>query len=211
LLVDPQIVKKDDAGCHIWWWRSLTDKRVCRATLQAEAQGLISGTEMGDRPRAIVIADAKGMMPDQKDWERVSTEGMKRLRLSDCDSLVAHLTDPKNERIGNVRLSIDIQGLKQVLWKEADGTDLEELQPIDVAENAIKWTDTSCMIVDCLTKKMQPDVIHKLRQSGRLSLKPTPESVLVKMRKRKQRRAKTAEADSERAEVAEGLKVLDSV
>ena len=89
--------------------------------------------------------------------------------------------------------------MKQVLWEKADGTDLEELQPIDVAENAIKWIDTSCMIVDCLTKKMKPDVVHKLQQSGRLSLKPTPESVLVKMRKSKQRRAKTAEADSERA------------
>ena len=67
------------------------------------------------------------------------------------------------------------------------------------------------MIVDCLTKKMKPDVMHKLQQSGRLSLKPTPENVLVKMSKRKQGRAKTAEADSERAEVAEGLKVRGSV
>jgi hypothetical protein len=133
LLVDPQIVKKDDAGCHIWCWRSLTDKRVCRATLQAEAHGLISGTKMGDRLRAI-IADTKGMMPDLKDWKRVSTEGMRHLWLSDCESLLAHLTNPKNERLENFRLSIDIQGLKQVLWEKADGTDLEELQPIDVAE-----------------------------------------------------------------------------
>ena len=34
LLVDPDILTKDTAGCHIWAWRSLTDKRVCRATLQ---------------------------------------------------------------------------------------------------------------------------------------------------------------------------------
>jgi hypothetical protein len=93
--------------------------------------------------------------------------------------------------------------LKQVLWEKADGTDLEELQPVDVAENAIKWIDASCMIVDCLTKKMKPDVMRKLQQSGRLSPKPTPESVLVKMRKSKQIRAKTAEADSERAKAGE--------
>eukprot|EP00973_Karenia_brevis_P095831 12429288-Karenia_brevis.AAC.1 len=34
LLVDPEILTNEEAGCHIWCWRSLTDKRVCRATLQ---------------------------------------------------------------------------------------------------------------------------------------------------------------------------------
>ena len=37
LLVDPKILTCDEASCHIWCWRSLTDKRVCRATLQGEA------------------------------------------------------------------------------------------------------------------------------------------------------------------------------
>ena len=63
LLVDPSITKKNEAGCHVWAWRSLTDKRVCRATLQGEAHGLLSGTEMGDRLRAIV-ADLRGFLPD---------------------------------------------------------------------------------------------------------------------------------------------------
>ena len=34
LLVNPEIVDNDSAGCHIWAWKILTDKRVCRATLQ---------------------------------------------------------------------------------------------------------------------------------------------------------------------------------
>ena len=59
LLVDPRICTDDGAGCHIYCWRSLTNKRVCRATLQGEARGLLSGTEMGDRLRAI-IADLRG-------------------------------------------------------------------------------------------------------------------------------------------------------
>ena len=53
LLCHPDILDNDNAGCHIWAWRSLTDKRVCRATLQGEAHGMLSGTEMGDRLRAI--------------------------------------------------------------------------------------------------------------------------------------------------------------
>ena len=63
-------------------------------------------------------------------------------------------------------MSIDIQGLKQVLWEKPDGTDFDELPPDTVAENAVRWIDTSAMIVDCLTKKMSPDVMHKLQQTG---------------------------------------------
>ena len=71
LLVDTEILTKEEAGCHVWAWRSLTDKRVCRAILQGEAHGMLSGTEMGDRLRAI-MADCKGHLPDVRDWQAVS-------------------------------------------------------------------------------------------------------------------------------------------
>jgi len=193
LLVDPSITERDEAGCHIWCWRSLTDKRVCRATLQGEAHGMLSGTEMGDRLRAI-IADCRGHLPDMRDWQKVSSQLMRHLWLTDCESLVGHLKNPKNERLENVRLSIDLQGLKQMLWEKADGTNLDELLPEKAAENAVRWIDTSCMVVDCLTKRMKPDVMLKLIASGRLNLKATPESVLLKMRKKKLREAKKQEA-----------------
>ena len=189
LLVDPKILTGDEAGCHIWAWRSLTDKRVCRATLQGEAHGMLSGTEMGDRLRAI-ICDCKGKLPDLRDWQQISSENMRHLWLTDCESLVSHLKNPKNERMENVRLSIDLQGLKQMLWEKADGTNLDELMPEDVAENAVRWIDTSCMVVDCLTKRMKPDVLLNLTTTGTLSLKATPESQLLKLRKQKLRRAK---------------------
>ena len=129
-------------------------------------------------------------MPDLRDWQSASNQCMRRLWLSDCESLVSHLKNPKNERLENVRLSIDIQGLKQMLWEKTDGTNLDELLPEDVAENAVRWIDTSCMVVDCLTKKMKPDVMLKLMSKGRLNLKPTPESQLLKLRKQKLRKAK---------------------
>ena len=115
---------------------------------------------------------------------------MRHLWLTDCESLVSHLKNPKNERMENVRLSIDLQGLKQMLWEIADGTNLDELMPEEVAENAIRWIDTSCMVVDCLTKRMKPDVLLNLTTTGTLSLKATPESQLLKLRKQKLRRAK---------------------
>ena len=77
-----------------------------------------------------------------------------------------------------------------MLWEKTDGTSLDELMPEDVAENAVRWIDTSCMVVDCLTKKMKPDVMLKLMSNGRLNLKPTPESQLLKLRKQKLRKAK---------------------
>ena len=189
LLVDPEICRRERAGCHIWAWRSLTDKRACRATLQGEAHGMLSGTEMGDRLRAI-IADCKGLLPDIREWESVSSATMRHLWLSDCESLVSHLKNPKNERLENVRLSIDIQGLKQLLWEQADGTNLDELPPEEIAENAVRWIDTSCMVVDCLTKKMKPDVLMRLAGSGILDLNPTVESQLLKLRKQKLRKEK---------------------
>ena len=112
---------------------------------------------MGDRLRAI-IADAKRYLTDLRDWQIVSSQLMRHLWLSDCESLVSHLHNPKNERLENVRLSIDIQGLKQMLWEKPDGTNLDELEPATIAANTVRWIDTSCMIVDCLTKRMKPTV-----------------------------------------------------
>ena len=59
----------------------------------------------------------------------------------------------------------------------------EELPADYKATNIVRWIDTSVMIADCLTKKMQPDVMLKLMHSGRLSLEASPESKLLKLRK----------------------------
>ena len=152
---------------------------------------MLSGTKMGDRPRAL-ICDCKGRLDDIRNWQKIGSQTIRHLWLTDCESLVSHL-NPKNERIENVRLSIDIQGLKQMLWEKADGTNLDELLPEEVAENAVRWIDTSCMVVDCLTKRMRLDVLVNLIETGILSLKATPESQLLKLRKQKLRAAKRGE------------------
>ena len=90
LLVDPKILNNETAGCHVWCWRSLTDKRVCRATLQGEAHGMLSGTEMGDRLRAI-ICDCKGRLDDIRDWQKIGSQTIRHLWLTDCESLLSHL------------------------------------------------------------------------------------------------------------------------
>ena len=144
---------------------------------------------MGDRLRAI-IADCRGKLPDLRNWHEVSSKEMRHLWLSDCESLVSHLKNPTNQRMENVRLSIDIQGLKQLLWEKSDGTILDQLEPENIAENAVRWIDTSCMVVDCLTKKMKPDLLLRLTEQGRLCLRPTVESRMLKLRKQKLRASK---------------------
>ena len=82
----------------------------------------------------------------------------------------------------SVRLSTDIQGLKHFLWEKTDDTNLDELVPEDVAEDAVRWTYTSSMKMDYLTKRMRPKVVLKFKASE--------EDVLSKTTKQKQRAAK---------------------
>ena len=170
-------------------WRSMTDKRFCRATLRDEAHGMLPGTETGDRLR-VIIRDGKGMISDMQDWQYECDKRMTYLWFTDCESLVSHLKDPTSDRIVNVRLSTDIQGLKHLLWKKTDDTNLDELVPEDVSEDAVRWTYTSSMKMDYLTKRMRPKVILKFKHEGHLDLKVSEEDTLSKAKKQKQRAAK---------------------
>ena len=62
--------------------------------------------------------------------------------------------------------------------------------PEATCENAVRWIDTSCMVVDCLTKRMDPSVLIRLMRTGTISLQATVESELSKLRKQKNRKAK---------------------
>ena len=51
------------------------------------------------------------------------------------------------------------------------------------------------MVVDCMTKKMKADVLIRTFQ-GTLDVRPTPESLLTKMRKQKFRQSKSNAANT---------------
>ena len=188
VLADPTILNGDVASCHVLSYASNTDKRVCSSTLQAESHAMIAGTDNGDKLRAI-IAGMRGQL-DLKHWEATSASAMPHLWLSDCESLVSHLKNPKDERLENTRLSIDVQGLKQLLWTAEDGTQFDELPDPKIARNAIRWIDTSAMPVDCMTKRMKPESLIPVL-NGRLDLTPTAASTMLKIRKQKLRRNKS--------------------
>ena len=97
---------------------SVAIRRVCRATLQAEAYSLSSGSERGFKPRA-VIADTKGQL-DMRDWERSSCNAMRHLWMTDCKSLEEHLTKESMSKADDKRLSIELSAMRQLVW-ERDG------------------------------------------------------------------------------------------
>ena len=94
--------------------------------------------------------------------------------------------------------------LRQRLWADIDGEPYEELLEDDKANNIVRWIDTSVMIADSLTKKMKATNLWPAMK-GNLSLTPTPESIITKMRKQKARK-KTIEPDPE-----DGVQVEDTV
>ena len=83
------------------------------------------------------------------------------------------------------RLSIDLAALRQMIRLTPDGELREEIgsdQP-----DMVRWIDTSCMVADCLTKRMRSDRLNECVRTCWLDLIPTDESVLCKMKKQKSR------------------------
>ena len=94
-----------------------------------------------------------------------------------------------------------------MLWETQDGTSLDELLPESTCENAVRWIDTSCMVVDSLTKKMDPSVLLKVMQEGVVNLQATVDSEMKKLKKQKARRAKK-EAEKENKHQSQGFIAL---
>ena len=156
--------------------------------MQAEGHAMITGSDNGDKLRAAICSAYDRL--DRHKWEESCARQMIHVWLSDCNALVSHVLSPKDERLENTRLSLDITMLKARLWTDPDGQTYEDLpdpkaKEFDKAQanNILRWIDTSAMVVDCMTKRMKPDVLIKV-MDGYIDLTPTPESVLIKSKKK---------------------------
>ena len=94
------------------------------------------------------------------------------------------------------RLEIDLEGLREYIWENADGT-LKDY----VTENQhdkIRWIDTSAMICDPLTKQGMHNFnqrLHETMMTGRLSLEASTESQMKKLNQQKARRKKAEDKE----------------
>jgi hypothetical protein len=184
-LAPADVVNLDVATVHPIAWSSTVIRRVCRATLQAETMALTKGVEAGARLRAAIV-DMRGRL-NLKDWEQSSSSQMGHVWFTDCDSLYEHLISPKNNSVDNKRLAIDLMALRQYVW-ERNG---ERSQYIEHScGDYPRWIDTSTMIADPLTKSMDPTRLVDTLMTGKLDLRPTPESLAIKAKNRQLRKNK---------------------
>jgi hypothetical protein len=195
LLGTPDLMNGDKGHFHIIGYNSTIVKRVCRATVQAEAYSLQAGVEEGDRLRA-VIADMKGKL-DPKKWEAASAATMKQVWFTDCKSVEQALLRPTMAKIADKRLSIKIASLRQSLWRKS-GTDVgdplgEDSRPDD-ATDYVRWIDTDVMIADPLTKAMDSSKLVEALTNNFWDFNQPVESALKKRAKQLQRR-KTKDVD----------------
>ena len=182
-LSGPDSFSKDGMGVQLFGYSSTIIGRVCRSTLQAETYALTDGVEESMRLRA-ALADAHGVFL-RTDWEYHTARFMRNVWLVDCNSLNDHLRNPTFTKCSDKRLSIDLAALRQMIWLTPDGELREEIgsdQP-----DMVRWIDTSCMVADCLTKRMRSGRLNECFRTCWLDLIPTDESVLCKMKKQKGR------------------------
>ena len=113
------------------------------------------------------------------------------------------MISPKNNSVDNKRLAIDLMALRQYVW-ERNG---ERSQYIEHScGDYPRWIDTSTMIADPLTKSMDPTRLVNALMTGKLDLRPTPESLAIKAKNRQLRKNKK-ENDKRAQEVKQ--KVVD--
>ena len=193
-LAPADVVNLAVATIHPISWSSILIKRVCRSTLQAETMSLTKGIEIGLRLRAAVV-DMRGTL-NMSDWENSASQQMGHVWMTDCDSLFEHLVSPKLNTVADKRLSIDLMALRQLVWERGG----ERQQFVDHScGDYPRWIDTSTMLADPLTKAMSCERLESTLASGKLDLRPTAESLMVKEKNRAHRK-KTKELEKEKQE-----------
>ena len=117
---------------------------------------------------------------------------MEQIWFTDCKSVEQALMRPVLAKISDKRLGIEIAALRQNLWRTKGSRKgnpiLEDNIPKDKDRtDFIRWIDTDIMLVDPMTKVMEPVKLVEALQSGYWNLKQPVESIEKKRAKQKQR------------------------
>ena len=90
---------------------------------------------------------------------------------------------------------LDLEDLRQILWEDVKGNPIDQLSETDC--DIVRWIDTSTMLADTMAKNMKPKRLLEFPDTGVLDLEPTPESIVAKMMKQKQRQTAKQDKDAE--------------
>lgn len=157
-------------------WHSVTIKRVCRSTLQAEAMSLISGLEEAEHVRMVLhgLCHHHHGQADRQ-WQ-INAMDSKHIELfTDCRSLEESVNQSGLHTVGDKRLAIDLSGVRQQIWRcqgEETGDPLltDHLPPS--ATTRLSWINTEKMAADCLTKTMKPKTLTVVMAGQWIDLTP---------------------------------------
>ena len=189
LIAPPAVLGGEFTHFHLIGFASTVLKRVCRATVQAEAYAMQAGVEAGDILRA-ALADLKGQL-DMKDWQASSTLSIKQIWITDCKSVEQALSRPVLAKITDKRLAIEISSLRQSLWRRPGGALAdplyEDARPSETTD-IVLWVDTDVMIADPMTKIMDPIKLQTALDTNEWSMRQPLESLAKKRAKQLQRR-----------------------
>ena len=84
-----------------------------------------------------------------------------------------------DEHSGWKRLSIDIIALRQLIWENAEGEELDDLS--EDMPDIVEWIDTSKMLVDALTKDMNANDLRATLKEGLWNIEPTADAQVTKL------------------------------
>ena len=89
---------------------------------------------------------------------------MRKVWLDDCNSLSDHIRNSTFTKCSDKRLRIDLAALRQKVWIIPDGEFRKEIGSDQ--HDMVRWIDTSCMVADCLTKRMRSDRLSASDRAG---------------------------------------------
>ena len=121
---------------HLIGLSSSTMKRVCRATLQAEAHALQCAVESGDKIRAL-LCELLRKIAVSGDRHLANQKVMKHVYYSDCRSLTDHLQSEVPRKMQDKRLGIELASLRQGIW--ADGELTHQVTKLPGSTPAASW------------------------------------------------------------------------
>ena len=99
----------------------------------------------------------------RKDWQESCAQTIRHVWFTDCQSLHDYLCNPIAAGCEDKRLEIDLEGLREELWFNADWSLKDQ-----ITENQTdkpRWVDTSAMICDPFTKVGREDFKDRMVQT----------------------------------------------
>ena len=111
---------------------------------------------------------------------------MRNVWSVNCNSLSDHFCNPTFTKCSDKRLGIDLASLRLMVWLTTPDGELRDEIGSDQPD-MVGWIDMSCMVADCLTKRMRSNRLSECLRSCWLDLLPIDESDLCKMKKQKGR------------------------